>query len=146
MWDTAGEERFRSLTPLYYKDAQAILVSFSLTSFESFENLGKWLKEIDQNCQTNNYVLCIVGTMLDLDDQKEVPFKEGQKFARQNQAQYFETSSKDGTNINEMIQLIGNELTRIDQTIGFDHKKAEKLNKPKKGGKKNKKKGGSSCC
>jgi len=45
-----------------------------------------------------------------------------------------------------MIQLIGNELTRIDQTIGFDHKKAEKLNKPKKGGKKKKKKGGSSCC
>ena len=47
LWDTAGEERFRSLTPLYYKDAQAILVAFSLTSFESFENLSKWLKEID---------------------------------------------------------------------------------------------------
>ena len=86
LWDTAGEERFRALTPMYYKDAQAILVCFSLTSMESFESLDKWLKDIDANCQTNNYVLALVGTMLDLDDQKEVPFKEGQKFAKQNQA------------------------------------------------------------
>jgi len=49
---------------------------------ESFESLDKWLKDIDANCQTNNYVLALVGTMLDLDDQKEVPFKEGQKFAK----------------------------------------------------------------
>ena len=50
LWDTAGEERFRAVTPLYYKDAQAILVCFSLTSMESFENIDKWLKDIDGAC------------------------------------------------------------------------------------------------
>ena len=39
LWDTAGEERFRSLTPMYYKDAQAILVTFALNDAESFDNL-----------------------------------------------------------------------------------------------------------
>ena len=45
----------------------------------------------------------IVGTMNDLDDQKEVPYKEGQKYAKSQMAQYYETSAKDGTNINEMF-------------------------------------------
>ena len=48
-------------------------------------------------------MLVIVGTMLDLDDQKEVPLKQGQQFAKSNQAIYFETSSKEGTNIKEMF-------------------------------------------
>ena len=39
LWDTAGEERFKSLTPMYYRTAQAILLAFSLTSSETFENL-----------------------------------------------------------------------------------------------------------
>lgn len=68
LWDTAGEERFRSLTPMYYKDAQAIILAFALNNAESFDNLEQWLREIDQHCQTQNYFLVIVGTMLDLDD------------------------------------------------------------------------------
>ena len=40
LWDTAGEERFRALTPMYYKDAQAILLCFALNAQESFENLS----------------------------------------------------------------------------------------------------------
>ena len=68
LWDTAGEERFRSLTPLYYKDAHAILVAFSLLSLESFDNLDKWMKEIDQHIATTNFVLVMVGTKSDCDD------------------------------------------------------------------------------
>lgn len=47
LWDTAGEERFRALTPMYYKSAEAILLAFSLTDSETFENLNKWIREID---------------------------------------------------------------------------------------------------
>ena len=68
LWDTAGEERFRSLTPMYYKTAQAILISFSLTSAESFESLDKWVKDVDQNATTANFVKVIVGMKSDLDD------------------------------------------------------------------------------
>ena len=47
LWDTAGEERFRALTPMYYKSAEAILLAFSLIDSETFENLPKWIREID---------------------------------------------------------------------------------------------------
>jgi len=103
LWDTAGEERFMSLTPMYYKDAQAVLLVFALNSQESFENLQGWIREIDLNCQTSNYILALVGTKLDLDDQKEVAFKQGQQHAKSNNAIYFETSAKEGTNIKEMF-------------------------------------------
>ena len=47
LWDTAGEERFRALTPMYYKSAEAILLAFSLIDSETFENLPKWIREIE---------------------------------------------------------------------------------------------------
>jgi len=52
-------------------------VAFSLLSAESFDNLEKWMKEIDQNIATANFVLVVVGTKSDCDDQKEVPVREG---------------------------------------------------------------------
>jgi GTPase SAR1 family protein len=61
------------------------------------------MREIDTHCQTNNYVLVLVGTMLDMDNEKEITFKQGQQFSKQSQAIYFETSAKEGTNIKEMF-------------------------------------------
>ena len=55
IWDTAGEERFRSMTKMYYQDAKAIIITFSLTSAESFDALDLWMKEIDKNIRTNNF-------------------------------------------------------------------------------------------
>ena len=87
----------------------------------------------------------IVGTMNDLDDQKEIPFKEAQKYAKSQTAQYFETSAKDGTNISEMFQVIGNQLLTIANSKGFGQgkTKSEKLKNPSK---KKKKKHKSKCC
>jgi len=62
---------------MYYKDAQCIILAFSLTSAESFENLSKWMKDIEDNATVPNFVKVIVGLKCDLDSQKEVPFKEG---------------------------------------------------------------------
>ena len=72
LWDTAGEERFRALTPMYYKSAEAILLAFSLIDSETFENLPKWIREIEQNATKTNCVKILVGTKSDMDSLKEV--------------------------------------------------------------------------
>ena len=77
IWDTAGEERFRAMTKMYYKDAKAIIITFSLTSLQSFDALDLWMKEIDKNIRTTNFQLVIVGTKSDIDDEKEVSVKDG---------------------------------------------------------------------
>ena len=132
---------------MYYKNAEAVLITFSLTSSESFENLDKWITEIDKNATTNNYVKILVGTKCDCDDQKEIPYKEGQKYAKNNGAIYFETSAKDGTNVEEMFQQLADKLYTISITDGFGpiDKGKIKLN-DKKSKRKKKKKGKGGCC
>ena len=49
IWDTAGEEKFRSLTPMYYKNAAAVALVYDSTNEESFDSVSKWVKEIDDN-------------------------------------------------------------------------------------------------
>ena len=88
---------------MYYKNAEAILVSFSLTSAESFDNLQKWMKDVDQHATLSNALLCIIGTKSDCDNEKEITYKEGQKFAKAHDGIFFETSAKDGSNVQEMF-------------------------------------------
>ena len=66
VWDTAGEERFRSLAPMYFKDAQAVIMAFSLIHMESFEELHEWFKEVDEKSQTRNMVKVIIGNKCDM--------------------------------------------------------------------------------
>jgi GTPase SAR1 family protein len=49
IWDTAGEEKFRSITPMYYKNAGAVALIYDSTSEESFISIGRWVSEIENN-------------------------------------------------------------------------------------------------
>ena len=117
------------------------------------------MKDIDNNATVPNFIKIIVGLKCDLDSQKEVPFKQGQKFAKENGAHYFECSAKEGTNVHEMFQIISNTLFQIQSTCGFSqhadlwgpsHGKKIKLDGKKSSGKKRNKKGGKKgklgCC
>lgn len=87
---------------MYYKDAQAVILAFSLTRMDSFEALESWLTEVEEKSQDNNYVKVIIGTKSDLMGQ-EVPYSKGSRYAKDNGAMYFETSAKDGTNVSEVF-------------------------------------------
>jgi len=76
-----------------------------------------------------------------------VTFKQGQTHSKANNALYFETSSKEGTGVKEMFQIIANQLLHISKHEGFDQMRERiKLTKKEKKDKKKKKKGGSGCC
>lgn len=128
---------------MYYKDAQAVILAFSLTRMDSFDALDNWINEVKEKSQENNYVKVIIGNKSDLMGQ-EVPYSKGSKYAKENGAMYFETSAKSGINVNEVFQQIANSLFTMEQTGGFSKRRetAQKLDKKKKK-RKNKKKG---CC
>ena len=88
---------------MYYKDAQAVILAFSLTRMDSFEALDQWLQEVEEKSQESNYVKIIIGNKSDLMGQ-EVPYSKGSKYAKENGAMYYETSAKDGSNVNEVFQ------------------------------------------
>ena len=66
IWDTAGEERFRSVAPLYYKNAAAIILVYDTTSKASFDGLERWMYEIDDNATEDLWIVAITASKCDL--------------------------------------------------------------------------------
>ena len=106
IWDTAGQEKYRSLAPLYYRGASAALVVYDITNRESFDNAQKWIKEV-QDQEGTHVVIGIAGNKVDLSSNRQVQTNEGQDFANKQGFIFFETSAKNNTNIIEMFKCIG---------------------------------------
>ena len=102
IWDTAGQENFRSITRAYYKNSACALVVYDISNRESFENISTWIEDCrSQSPQTIFMVL--VGNKNDLEDKRVVTFEEGQELAEKNKMMFFETSAKSGKNVDEIF-------------------------------------------
>jgi len=109
IWDTAGVERFRTLTPSYYRNAQGAIVVYDVSRRDTFNKMQTWLDELDTYTTRRNIVKMIVGNKIDKDT-REVTKEEGIKFARRHAALYIESSAKtcDGVEcaFEELVQKI----------------------------------------
>ncbi|EGR31311.1 rab2 gtpase, putative, partial [Ichthyophthirius multifiliis] len=100
IWDTAGQECFRSITRSYYRSAAGALLVFDITRKDSFQNIGRWLEEAKQNGNPHlSFVL--IGNKCDLEDQRQVSVEEAQNFAKENNLLFLEASAKTSQNIEE---------------------------------------------
>ena len=108
IWDTPGEERFHSIALNTTKSANGIVLIADLTNKESFDNIKKWLKDIDENLRDPCVVL--FGNKADLPKDKwQVTSEEAKKYAEENKLIYFETSAKTNQGIKEGISYIVNQ-------------------------------------
>jgi len=99
VWDTAGQEVFKSITRSYYSGAACVILVFDMCNQESFENIQKWLRDV-QNYTNNPHVqLVLVANKKDLVHRRTVGFEKAQKFANEHKMLYFETSAKTGENV-----------------------------------------------
>lgn len=103
--DTAGQERFRTITSSYYRGAQGIIVVYDMTNPESFANVSKWLQEIDRYAGEETHRL-LVGAKCDLEDERKVSQDEAKEFAEQQNLEFIETSSKTQVNVDEAFKLM----------------------------------------
>lgn len=98
IWDTAGQETFKSITRTYYKNSACAVLVYDISRKESFENLKSWLEECKTNSQ-RNIVIVLIGNKYDLGDKREISTEEGRKFAEENDLIFFECSAKTGHNV-----------------------------------------------
>jgi len=111
IWDTSGDEKFRNMTHLYFNGAQGAILTYEVTDLESLEKLDYWIKELSQNCDINNMVLCLAGNKCDVDnDKRRVSYGKGKEFANNNNLIFFETSAKMDIGIKELFNNIANRL------------------------------------
>lgn len=128
IWDTCGEERFRSVSRQYYKDANAVLLVFDLTNRPTFDGLQRWFDDVT-NFSTKNIEIIVLGNKSDEIDKRCVTIQEinGLLIGKDN-CMYFEVSAKTGNNIMKVFEALvkklnskeGNEqFLKIDRsTIG----------------------------
>ena len=103
IWDTCGQEIYRSLISSFYRNSSLAFLVYSIDSYESFINLKNWLNELKINSNPD-IKLFLIGNKVDLINDRKIESKQGQDFATENNFSYFmETSAKDGTNTKEMF-------------------------------------------
>ena len=98
LYDTAGQEKFRSLIPMYIRDANIIIVVYDITMKSSFINSNFWINETNDLKQENS-MFVLVGNKLDLESEREVSAKEAEAFAKEKKFLFFEVSAKTGENV-----------------------------------------------
>lgn len=109
IWDTAGQEKFRSLTSSYYRGGQGVILVYDVTRPETLKNLKEiWLKELEIYADLDDLILMVVGNKVDLEEERKVSTEEGAQLAKELSALFMESSAK--TKIG--IKAIFEELVR----------------------------------
>ena len=119
IWDTAGQENFRSITRSYYKSSVCALVVYDISSRDSFNNINTWI-EACKNQSPKTIFFVLVGNKSDLEDKREVTKEEGQELAEKYGILFYETSAKTGDNVNEMFYDSAAEIAKKIEQNYYD--------------------------
>lgn len=111
IWDTAGQEQYRSLTNVYFRGAAAALLVFDLTNTNSYGQLGDWLQSF-YNSNDSKTIVFVVGNKCDLEKDRRIPTADAQDWAKTNGCFYIETSAAEGENIQELFTQLVDELAK----------------------------------
>ena len=107
IWDTAGQEKYKSITSHHYRKAVGALLVYDVTRRITFDDCIKWYTEL-KNFTEKDCVICIVANKCDVvydnPKRREVSFEEGEEFARKNKTLFFETSAKNNDNVTECFE------------------------------------------
>ena len=115
IWDTAGQENFKSITRAYYTNSACVLVVYDISSRDSFNNVNNWINEC-KNLSSKSILLVLVGNKSDLEERRQVNFEEGQELADKNGMLFYETSAKIGTNVDTVFYYSADKIAKnIDE-------------------------------
>ena len=114
IWDTAGQEKYSSLTSSYYKSAKGALVVYDITDKESFNKIEKLVDDLKNGCDKNIYII-LLGNKIDLEDRRVITKEEGENLAQKLNLGFGEVSAKTGDGIEEAFQKLINEVYRISK-------------------------------
>ena len=111
IWDTSGQERFRAMTNLYYRDAQVAILTYDITNESSFSSIEFWIQELKYKVENENMILCLVGNKCDVNsNERKITTQKGKNFSQDNNMIFFETSAKTGEGVKDLFVTIANKV------------------------------------
>jgi small GTP-binding protein len=131
IWDTAGQDRFRSITKNYYKGAHGIILIYDITSRKTYENIKNWVTQIKEEVSDKVNII-LVGNKIDDEKNRKVSTEEGEKMAKEIGFDFYETSAKTGINIDSTFNDL---VKKTVESFSKTNVKGDKLNTKKAGSK-----------
>ena len=127
IWDTAGQDRFKSITKNYYKGAHGIILIYDVTFRRTFDNVKNWINIIKEEV-SDKVSIILVGNKIDDGDKRVVTTEEGQGIANEFGLSFFETSAKTGENIDRAFNDL---ITKTVEIFSKYEEKGQKLARKK---------------
>lgn len=127
IWDSAGQEKYNSISKQYYNKADGILLVFDVSKRPSFEAMATWLQEIETS-SAKGIPICMLGNKCDLAE-REVSMEEGNDFAEGKGILYYETSALTGENVSEAFMGLVEKAVEFQKRNEMSSKGAVTLNK-----------------
>ena len=112
IWDTAGEDRMKTMTYSYYRGCHVILIVYDVTEQKSFQNVTTWVECVDKFAKSN-VLRILVGNKTDLEEKRVISTEEGKKLAEANGLKFYEISALKITGLYEMFEDIAKEYVEI---------------------------------
>ena len=113
IWDTAGQENFRSVTRAYYKASAVAMVVYDITKEESFSHIQTWMKDCKE-LAPSTVLIALIGNKSDLEEQRVITKERGENLARENNMMFFETSALNGNGIENAFKKC---IEKVDKKI-----------------------------
>lgn len=111
IWDTAGQERYKGLVPMYYKNADCIILVYDISHKQTFINCTNRVNELKSCCP--NALIFLIGNKCDIEEQRTVDKKLAEEYSKNNDLYFLETSAKTSKNVKELFKNISKELSEI---------------------------------
>uniref|UniRef100_UPI00358E1C22 ras-related protein Rab-10-like n=1 Tax=Myxine glutinosa TaxID=7769 RepID=UPI00358E1C22 len=127
IWDTAGQERFHTITTCYYRGAMGILLVYDITNSKSFENISKWLRNIDEHA-SEDVERMLLGNKCDMEEKRMVPREKGEQIAREHGIPFYETSAKANVSIDKAFLILAEDILKKTPLKEQDRKEPMDVN------------------
>ena len=133
LWDTAGQDRYRTIAKNYYKGSHGILLLYDVTKTSSFENIREWIKDIREEVY-EKAIIFLIGNKIDKKDQIKIKTEDAEKLAEEFNIPFFEASAKSGENVDEIFKALYKKISEV--YVDIQQEGGRKLSKKNKKNKK----------
>ena len=116
IWDTAGQEKYMSINKNLFQRVQGIILMYDITEKKTFDNLRHWINTINQ--LAGEIPLILIGNKIDLVQERIIPKEKGEQFANDNNIKFFESSGKNGENVDESFFYLGEQIVAQNYSEG----------------------------
>lgn len=107
--DTAGQERFRTITTAYYRGAMGIMLVYDITDVKSFENIKNWIRNIEENASADVEKM-LLGNKCELEEKRQVSRERGEQLAIEHGIKFIETSAKANINVEDAFLTLARDI------------------------------------